>query len=115
VIYSGTHDNDTSLGWYRAIPEGDRQRVRDFLGCGDAEFLPRFIRCVFDAPSRLCIIPFQDVLGLDSHHRMNMPGKEMGNWKWRYTPEMIQKEKLSMIAGFTSVYGREPGPDFKFG
>ena len=66
------------------------------------------MRLAFGSPSKLCIIPFQDVLGLGSDHRMNTPGTDSGNWKWRYTPELLTKDKIELIAELTSVYGRSP-------
>ena len=108
ITYTGTHDNNTSLGWFNNLTVIDKNRVIKFLGCLENGFLERFLRLAFGSPSRICIVPFQDVLGLDSPHRMNTPGKESGNWQWRFTDDLMSEEKISMIAEFTSVYGRSP-------
>ncbi len=111
VLYTGTHDNDTSLGWFNNLVEIDKHLVKSYLGCADENFLENFLRLAFSAPSKLCIIPFQDVLGLDSKHRMNIPGKESGNWQWRFTFEQIALGKIQMFTEFTSVYGRAGGKE----
>jgi 4-alpha-glucanotransferase len=64
------------------------------------------------SPSRLCIIPLQDVLGLPTEHRMNTPGSESGNWRWRMLPEHLSGKYFSSITEFTEVYGREADSDF---
>jgi 4-alpha-glucanotransferase len=112
VLYTGTHDNDTSLGWFNNLLELDKHLVRKYLGCADENFLEKFLRLAFGAPSKLCIIPFQDVLGLDSKHRMNIPGKESGNWQWRFTFEQVDPDKIQLFTDFTSVYGRECKKEF---
>jgi len=109
VTYTGTHDNDTSLGWYNSLSSENRIFVHNFLGCNGATvFLQLFLRLAFGSPSRLCIIPFQDVLGLGTEHRMNTPGTGSGNWKWRFTVDQISKEKLQNIRELTNVFGRAP-------
>lgn len=109
VTYTGTHDNDTSIGWYNSLSSEHKIFVHNFLGCdGASVFLQLFLRLAFGSPSRLCIIPFQDVLGLGTGHRMNTPGTGSGNWKWRFTADQICKEKLQNIRDLTSVFGRAP-------
>jgi len=73
--------------------------------------LQLFLRLAFGSPSRLCIIPFQDVLGLGTEHRMNTPGTGSGNWKWRFTIDQVSKEKLEDIRSLTTVFGRAPGKE----
>jgi len=107
VLYTGTHDNDTSQGWYNNLSELDRHTVRRYLGCSDQNFMERFLRLAFGAPSILCIVPFQDVLWLDSKSRMNSPGTESGNWQWRFTYEEVDKNKVHMVTDFTEIYGRK--------
>jgi 4-alpha-glucanotransferase len=106
ITYTGTHDNDTSIGWLQSLVEDDRLRILRFLDCDEKQFGAKFLRLAFSSSSNLCIIPFQDVLGLGSEHRMNIPGKVSGNWKWRFTKEMIDTEKTGFIAELTEVYGR---------
>jgi 4-alpha-glucanotransferase len=108
ITYTGTHDNDTSQGWFDNLTVLEKQRVKSFLGCTEKNFQERFLRLAFGSPSKLCIIPFQDVLGLGTSHRMNIPGKESGNWQWRFTDALVSKEKMNMVASLTSIYGRAP-------
>lgn len=109
VTYTGTHDNDTSLGWYQNLSKDHKIFVHSFLGCNeDTIFLNMFLRLAFASPSKLCIIPFQDVLGLGSGHRLNTPGTNGGNWKWRYTKDLVTDDKLQRIAELTNIYGRAP-------
>jgi len=108
ITYTGTHDNDTSQGWFDNLTVPEKNRVTGYLGCNESGFLERFLRLAFGSSSRLCIIPFQDVLGLDTKHRMNIPGKDSGNWQWRFTNDLVSIEKLSLVASLTSIYGRSP-------
>jgi 4-alpha-glucanotransferase len=108
VLYTGTHDNDTSLGWFNSLVELDKHQVRQYLGCDDSTFLEHFIRCALGAPSGMCVIPFQDVLGLDSSCRMNIPGTESGNWQWRFKFGQIDNNKIKMFTDFVTIYGRAP-------
>jgi 4-alpha-glucanotransferase len=108
VIYTGTHDNDTTVSWFTAAPEYDKRQVCEYLDCQGAGFWGPFLRMAYAATSRLCIIPLQDILALGSGHRMNTPGKTHGNWQWRFRWEMIREDHFSMIKHFAAVYGRTP-------
>ena len=108
VIYTGTHDNDTTVGWFTNAPEPDKQRVCDYLGCDGAEFWAPFLRMAYAAPSRLAIVPLQDVLALGSDHRLNTPGTSEGNWQWRFRWSMIREDHFAMLQHFAAVYGRKP-------
>jgi 4-alpha-glucanotransferase len=111
-MYSGTHDNNTSLGWYADLDETTRCFVTKFLGCSPDTFLHRFLRLAFMSASRLCIIPYQDVLGRPGSDRMNVPGTMSGNWRWRMKPSDLSIQAMTPIREFTEVYGREPDKDF---
>jgi len=108
VTYTGTHDNDTALGWFSTLPADLKKRVCGYLNCYATEdkFLDAFIRCALASPSWLCLIPMQDVLGLGPMNRMNTPGTTMGNWQWRITRNMPVYEKLANLAELTQIYGR---------
>ncbi len=106
ITYTGTHDNDTSAGWLQSLTDSNRLRILSYLGCEEGEFCDRFLRLAFSSPSNLCIVPFQDVLGLGSEHRMNVPGKDSGNWKWRFTSKMLLAARLNFITELTQIYGR---------
>jgi 4-alpha-glucanotransferase len=90
VYYTGTHDNDTVLGWWRALPEDARHPVRVQLGLGDAAALTEdaladaMIATVLHSRAGLAVLPLQDLLRLGSEARMNTPGTDTGNWTWRF-------------------------------
>ena len=88
VTYTGTHDNDTTLGWWNAAKETTRLRVIELIGDNN-DIVDSIIDLATKCNSELCIIPLQDILGLDSSARMNIPGVEQGNWRWRFSwPEL---------------------------
>jgi len=90
VVYSGTHDNDTTLGWFRTAPEAERAFMRAYLArygircLSEYEVAGALIELAFKSPAKLAIVPLQDVLGLGPEARMNFPGRLGGNWAWRY-------------------------------
>jgi len=106
VMYTGTHDNNTSLGWYAGLSEEDRDRVMKFLGCSKEAFIDCFLRCAYMSRSQLCIIPVQDILALPEGNRMNTPGKESGNWRWRMPPGSLQSRRFAVAGELAAVYGR---------
>ena len=84
VIYTGTHDNDTLVGWYAGLSEETRHYVHDVLQCTAADMPAALIDAVWHSPARVAILPLQDLLGLGAEARMNMPGTTQGNWTWRF-------------------------------
>ncbi len=85
VYYTGTHDNDTTLGWWRALPDEVRQHVMQQLGVDEPDAVPdAMIATVLESRAALAMLPLQDVLQLGSEARMNTPGTEIGNWTWRF-------------------------------
>lgn len=85
VIYPGTHDNDTVLGWYKNAPEHARDHCRRTFHISGEAIAWDLIRAAYAAPCALAIIPLQDILNLDSEARMNIPNEASGNWQWRFT------------------------------
>ncbi len=83
VIYTGTHDNDTSLGWYQSASEKEQDHLRRYLRISGNEAAWDLVRTAYASIANLCIIPVQDLLSLDSDARMNTPGEATGNWDWR--------------------------------
>ena len=102
VMYPGTHDNDTTLGWYRTASEVERDYVRRYFRISGEEISWDFIRASYACASRLAVIPFQDFLSLGTEARFNTPGKSEGNWQWRCTPAELEK-----LFGGTAAYLRE--------
>lgn len=95
IVFSGTHDNDTIIGWYKQSKDWERAHLHDYLQYFDVEKEKinwRLIRACMESKSVLAIFPLQDILGLDSEHRMNTPGVAKGNWGWRFAWEQITPE-----------------------
>jgi 4-alpha-glucanotransferase len=90
VAYTGTHDNDTTRGWYDALGEIDRHKVRQYLECDDDEVVWRMIEAVFGSEAALAIVPVQDIFELGGEARMNNPGGNGDNWSWRMDAELIE-------------------------
>jgi len=113
VVYTGTHDNDTILGWYKKHKEENGQVLRlleNNLGIsphmGGEEICWRFIEIALQANAVLTIIPLQDILCLDSWARMNYPGTLGNNWNWRFKREDLTKEIETRLARLVQIYGR---------
>jgi 4-alpha-glucanotransferase len=85
VVYTGTHDNDTAVGWWRSLTERERRRT----GLPGKEPHWELIGLALASRARVAIVPAQDVLGLGSEARMNTPGKREGNWKWRLEADAL--------------------------
>ena len=98
VYYTGTHDNDTTLGWWRALPDEARQQVMRQLGVSDPDAVPAaMIAAVLKSRAALAVLPLQDVLQLGSEARMNTPGTDSGNWTWRFTWDALTPELASRL------------------
>ena len=111
VAYPGTHDNDTSLGWYRTSPENVRDHVRRYLRVSGNEVGWDFIRAAYGSVSKLAVIPLQDFLNLGPEGRFNVPGQAAGNWQWRYSPDQLAKlylEGTTYLRVLGELYGRIP-------
>ena len=89
VIYPGTHDNDTTIGWYATTDEKTRDHIRRYLRISGREIGWDFIRSAYASVANLVVIPLQDLLSLGSEARFNTPGRSQGNWTWRYRPEQL--------------------------
>jgi len=100
VIYPGTHDNDTTIGWYAGADEKTRDHVRRYLRVDGKEVGWDFIRQAYFAVSRIAIMPMQDLLSLGSEARLNSPGRPDGNWRWRLASADIER----MIGGGSAAY-----------
>jgi 4-alpha-glucanotransferase len=91
AAYTGNHDNDTLVGWFRHLRSGQRQRVQAYTGATDAAPQAGAIRALMASPSNAVLFPMQDVLGLDQRARMNTPGTLEGNWQWRVPPVKLAR------------------------
>jgi len=106
VIYSGTHDNDTTNGWYEQASEKEKDLVRRYLAKDDDNIAWDFIRLAFASVADTAIVPLQDVMGLGSEARMNTPGKPSGNWSWRFSWEQLPYWLAPQLKDMTDIYGR---------
>lgn len=106
VVYSGTHDNDTTVGWYNALSAAQRSKVNQYVGCCDRGSIESVIRAAFMSVADTAIFPLQDLIGLSSGARMNIPGTAFGNWGWRFTWDMISDDLVDHIREQVKCYGR---------
>jgi 4-alpha-glucanotransferase len=115
VCYTGTHDNDTTRGWFwggtsttlsEEEADAERARVLEFVGTDGTEIEWDLIEVAFRCPSRTAICPLQDVLGLDSSGRMNVPGQPGGNWRWRFSWDQLTLKAKQRMAGLAARHGR---------
>jgi 4-alpha-glucanotransferase len=106
VTYTGTHDNDTTLGWYRTLPETERLRVDRYLGPGAGDVPWSVVRLAMSTVADVAILPLQDVLGIGPEGRMNFPGKPSGNWTWRVKPGTLTSELSRRLRDLAGVFGR---------
>jgi 4-alpha-glucanotransferase len=106
VVYTGTHDNDTTWGWYRSVGDKERDHVRRYLARDGSDVAWDFLRVAWSSVADLAIAPLQDVLNLGSEARMNFPGRPQGNWMWRYQANQLNPWIISRLAEMTELYGR---------
>jgi 4-alpha-glucanotransferase len=106
VVYTGTHDNDTTLGWYRSLDEETRRRVDSLLRVAPGSMPDALIREALGSVGQLAVIPVQDVLGLGSEARLNTPGTVEGNWRWRLPPGALTPQLARHFAHLNGMYGR---------
>jgi 4-alpha-glucanotransferase len=117
VAYTGTHDNDTVVGWWNSKGGTDSVRTpedvvkehafaRTYLGGEDEPINWRMIRAVLASVVDTAIIPLQDVLGLGSEARMNLPGTSRGNWRWRLLPDTLNSDLAARLLRLNRVYDR---------
>ncbi|PSB13302.1 4-alpha-glucanotransferase [filamentous cyanobacterium CCP2] len=111
VVYPGTHDNDTAIGWWHSASPAEKQHVAHYLGYGSPEQIHEinweFIRLALGSVADLAVIPLQDVLGLDGRARMNDPRYNDGQWRWRFTdPSALNDALIDRLAEMTRIYRR---------
>ncbi|MFO0565419.1 MAG: 4-alpha-glucanotransferase [Polyangiaceae bacterium] len=108
AVYTGTHDNDTTVGWYAAASDAERQRVVAYLGGVSGQIQWDLVRAALASVANLAVFPIQDVLGLGSESRMNTPGTVEGNWSFRVKPEALTPELAERLRGLCGLYERTP-------
>ena len=106
VVYTGTHDNDTTRGWYEGRTTEEREYLHRYSPPSDPEIEWRFIRMALASVCRFAVFPLQDVLGLGSEARMNTPGTTGKNWTWRFSADSLDTAIARRLRGLTVLYGR---------
>lgn len=106
VVYTGTHDNNTTIGWFEELDERTRAHLFDYL-CGGPDQTPELLtRAAFASVARLAVVPMQDVLELGGADRMNQPGVAEGNWRWRFRWEQVRPPTAGHYRHLLELYGR---------
>ena len=110
LVYTGTHDNNTTVGWYRAEADGEvKNRIRKYLAkdLNDYEIHKALGRLAYSSVAKIAILPAQDVLGLDENSRMNTPSSGEGNWNWRLLPGQLSTGVEHELGEWTFIYDRQ--------
>jgi 4-alpha-glucanotransferase len=106
VVYTGTHDNDTTLGWYTSLDAATRAHVDFFLRAGRESMPDALIRAALGSVGALAVLPMQDILALGSEARLNTPGTVLGNWSWRLPGDALTIERAQACRALNTLYGR---------
>jgi 4-alpha-glucanotransferase len=107
VVYTGTHDNDTTIGWHSGLSADERAFLNEYIdGVDEKRVHWQLIRLAMGSVADACIIPMQDILGLPSSARMNRPQTSQGNWRWRLSPGQFDDATVQKLAHVTRLFGR---------
>ncbi len=109
VVYTGTHDNDTTVGWFESASDNNRNYALEYLNSSGAEIHWEMIRLAWSSVANTAIVPVQDLLGLDSGARMNIPGTIQNNWRWRARRSCFTDKLAERMAHLSILYGRSNG------
>ena len=110
VVYTGTHDNDTAIGWYERIDETEKDRARRYLGRSGVDIAWDLIRAAWASVAVMALAPMQDLLSLDNSARMNYPSRPSGNWGWRMPADALTASLQARLKEFNLLYGRITKP-----
>jgi len=108
VVYTGTHDNDTTVGWFQSLEDWNKGFVYEVLGHSQEAMPWPLVRAALGSHAHLAVVPMQDLLGLDGAHRMNVPGVAEGNWQWRLDWSMVKPEIPAALRRQNEIYMRIP-------
>jgi 4-alpha-glucanotransferase len=106
VVYTGTHDNDTTRGWYANLPDAEAHFMRRYLARDGRDVALDLIRAAWSSVADYALAPLQDLLDLGSEARMNLPGRPSGNWCWRFAEGQLTEDIIERLADMTELYGR---------
>ncbi|MEQ1560831.1 MAG: 4-alpha-glucanotransferase [Methyloglobulus sp.] len=107
VAYTGTHDNDTTLGWSEKLSGDEKNKIYDYLGNPQTSIHCALIHAALGSVANLAIIPMQDILELGSEHRMNTPGTTSGNWTWRFNWDQLTPERTGKMQHLVKLFNRQ--------
>jgi len=119
AVYTATHDHNTTVGWFTTEPgtqttqnredvEKERKYALEYVGSDGSDINWDFIRLALSSVAHIAVFPLQDVLGLGTEARMNLPGTTKGNWEWRFTSDMLTPAIIERLRELTGVYERSP-------
>ncbi|WP_031514570.1 4-alpha-glucanotransferase [Desulfofalx alkaliphila] len=118
AVYTGTHDNDTMLGWYKGTLKNNPQLIKQisrYLDLGkcanDSDICWRFIEITYQSKANMAVVPLQDILCLDTDARMNYPGTVGGNWRWRFSEGVLNEELEEKLSDLALYYNRIPNSE----
>ena len=106
--YTGSHDNNTALGWYQAATAAEKRFCERYLHAEETEISWAMIRAIWQSAAENVVAPMQDLLALDESARMNLPGSESGNWGWRMRPDALTKDLATRLYELNLLYSRLP-------
>jgi 4-alpha-glucanotransferase len=107
VVYTGTHDNDTTLGWLQGISDDEKNHIYNYLGNPTMPLHCALLHAALASVANIAVIPMQDILELGAEHRMNTPGTTEGNWKWRFQWDQLSHERANRFAYLISLFNRK--------
>lgn len=106
VVYTGTHDNSTTLSWFKNLSKKNQKFLLEYLKSEGKDIVGDMIRLAWSSVANISIIPFQDLLRLGDESRMNKPGSLEGNWEWRFTWSQVSERRVGEIATLSKIFGR---------
>jgi 4-alpha-glucanotransferase len=106
VAYTGTHDNETTRGWFDGLSDETRQWVQDYFDTTSSNVVHAMVRAVIASVADTAVVPLQDVLDYGNEARMNLPGRAGGNWQWRVTAGELTRDRAAWLAHLVGLYGR---------
>jgi 4-alpha-glucanotransferase len=106
VAYTGTHDNDTTIGWYQTATEKEKDFSRRYLARSGEDIAWDMIRAVWNSTARYALAPLQDFLRLGSEARMNLPGSMADYWTWRFETWQLTQDLIYRMKDLNELYGR---------
>ncbi len=106
MVYTGTHDNNTTLGWLKSLKRKEKKQVRKYLGRNRKKALHKLITMAWASTAKMAVIPLQDLLEMDEKARMNTPGTASGNWEWRFRWTQLKRKHKARLRELTEKYNR---------